>query len=350
MEFRYLFRRRIGICVILSVVSALVLAGLWGGYSVPPVSSPAAEAVQVCVKHGNMVANVPLEEYLIGVVAAEMPADFEPEALRAQAVAARTYTLYCARTGKHADADVCTDFHCCQAWKSDDAMLEGWGETYAEKLSRIRDAVESTAGEYLQFAGQAAFTAFHSSSAGFTEACGAIWSELPYLVSVSSPEDSSSVPNYVSSFSISASTFVSAIPVFDAMTESATGKFCLLYMKKMIFRISLSEKSEKTSASASVFSKYFARPSSGSPMIKQYLLSEFIRALRRRVFYLHRYWLRPRCRHEPVRCQRHGIRRGGLPHDPRPLLSGHGTRVPVINTFIFGTFASAPTACFWRTL
>ena len=204
MEFRYLFRRRIGICVILSVVSALVLAGLWGGYSVPPVPSPAAEAVQVCVKHGNMVANVPLEEYLIGVVAAEMPADFEPEALRAQAVAARTYTLYCARTGKHADADVCTDFHCCQAWKSDDAMLEGWGETYAEKLSRIRDAVESTAGEYLQFAGQAAFTAFHSSSAGFTEACGAIWSELPYLVSVSSPEDSDSVPNYVSSFSISA--------------------------------------------------------------------------------------------------------------------------------------------------
>ena len=204
MEFRYLFRRRIGICVILSVVSALVLAGLWGGYSVPPVSSPAAEAVQVCVKHGNMVANVPLEEYLIGVVAAEMPADFEPEALRAQAVAARTYTLYCARTGKHADADVCTDFHCCQAWKSDDAMLEGWGETYAEKLSRIRDAVESTAGEYLQFAGQAAFTAFHSSSAGFTEACGAIWSELPYLVSVSSPEDGDSVPNYVSRFSISA--------------------------------------------------------------------------------------------------------------------------------------------------
>ena len=152
-----------------------------------------------------MIANVPLEEYLIGVVAAEMPADFEPEALRAQAVAARTYTLYCACTGKHADADICTDFRCCQAWKSDDAMREGWGKTYVEKLSRIRDAVESTAGEYLQFAGQAAFTAFHSSSAGFTEACGAIWSELPYLVSVSSPEGSDTVPNYVSSSSISAS-------------------------------------------------------------------------------------------------------------------------------------------------
>ena len=131
MEFRYLFRRRIGICVILSVVSALVLAGLWGGYSVPPVPSPAAEAVQVCVKHGNMVANVPLEEYLIGVVAAEMPADFEPEALKAQAVAARTYALCCSSSGKHADADVCTDFHCCQAWKEERDMRAAWGEARA---------------------------------------------------------------------------------------------------------------------------------------------------------------------------------------------------------------------------
>jgi len=194
----YLLRRRIGICVIPAVVPVLVLAGLRNGHSVPPVPSPAAEPVQVRVKHGDTVVTAPLEEYLVGVEAAEMPADFEPEALRAQAVAARTYTLYCMRSGKHADADVCTDYRCCQAWKSDAAMREGWGEAYAEKLSRIRSAVESTAGEYLQFAGQAAFTAFHSSSAGFTEACGAIWSELPYLVSVSSPESADNVPGFVS--------------------------------------------------------------------------------------------------------------------------------------------------------
>ena len=198
MELWCLLLRRAGICVILSVVSALVFAVLWAEQPLSPVPSPAAETVSVRVKHGDMVAAVPLEEYLIGVVASELPADFEPEALRAQAVAARTYTLYCARTGKHADADVCTDFRCCQAWKSSEAMRESWGEAYDEKLSRIRDAVESTAGEYLQFAGQAAFTAFHSSSAGFTEACGAIWSELPYLVSVSTPESSDSVPGFVS--------------------------------------------------------------------------------------------------------------------------------------------------------
>ena len=156
------------------------------------------------VLHGQQVLEMPPEEYLIGVVAAEMPADFEPEALKAQAVAARTYTLYCAGTGKHADADVCTDFHCCQAWRSEEELCTDWGEDWAEKLGRIRSAVEGTAGQVLRFEGAAAFTAFHSSSAGFTEDCGAIWNGLPYLVSVSSPESADSVPNYVSYVSRSA--------------------------------------------------------------------------------------------------------------------------------------------------
>lgn len=175
---------------------ALVISLMW--VKPQPIPSPDAEKLTVRVLHGEDVIIMPLEEYLVGVVAAEMPADFEAEALRAQAVAARTYTFYCAGTGKHAQADVCTDYHCCQAWKSVDAMRESWGEAYAECAGHIRDAVYGTAGEYLQFAGQAAFTAFHSSSAGFTEDCGAIWNSLPYLVSVSSPENAGSVPNYLS--------------------------------------------------------------------------------------------------------------------------------------------------------
>ena len=86
--------------LLLVVVFVLALAVLRNVHSVPPVSSPAAETVQVRVKHGDMVVTGPLEEYLVGVVAAEMPADFAPEALCAQAVAARTYTLYCMRSGK----------------------------------------------------------------------------------------------------------------------------------------------------------------------------------------------------------------------------------------------------------
>ena len=164
----------------------------------PAASEPAAAALRVL--HRGEVLTLGPEEYLLGVLAAEMPADFEPEALKAQAVAARTYALCCAASGKHADAgaDVCTDFHCCQAWKGESDMRAAWGEAYDEKRGRICAAVEATAGQVLRFEGAPAFTAFHSSSAGFTEDCGAIWSSLPYLVSVSSPESAESVPNYVS--------------------------------------------------------------------------------------------------------------------------------------------------------
>ena len=168
------------------------------GESAAPSPSGTPAPLSVRVLHGTEIADTPLEDYLVGVVAAEMPADFEPEALKAQAVAARTYTLYCMRTGRHGGADVCADYRCCQAWKSDAAMREGWGEAYEDKLARIRTAVEATSGEYLCYGGGAVFAAFHSSSAGFTEDCGAIWSGLPYLVSVSSPEDAGTVPGFVS--------------------------------------------------------------------------------------------------------------------------------------------------------
>lgn len=179
---------------------ALVFAMLWMQRRLAPPPAepaatpqmPAAAPMTVRVLRDGAVEEMPLERYLVGVVAAEMPADFEPEALRAQAVAARTYTLYCAHSRRHAEADVCTDYRCCQAWKSDEL---------ADK--RVREAVEATAGQYLRYEGEAAFTAFHSSSAGFTEDCAAIWGGAPYLVSVSSPENAESVPNYVSHVDVS---------------------------------------------------------------------------------------------------------------------------------------------------
>lgn len=164
----------------------------------PPPEEPSSGEAAVRLLIGEESRELPLEDYLTGVLAAEMPADFETEALKAQAVAARSYTLYCARSGKHAGADVCADSRCCQAWRSDEALRADWGEAYPQRHARIRGAVEATAGEYLRFEGEAVFAAFHSSSAGFTEDCGAIWSGLPYLVSVSTPESAQTVPGYVS--------------------------------------------------------------------------------------------------------------------------------------------------------
>ncbi|MBR1845979.1 MAG: SpoIID/LytB domain-containing protein, partial [Oscillospiraceae bacterium] len=114
-----------------------------------PDAPAAAETLRVLMPDGS-VEEMALEDYLWGVVAAEMPAAFEEEALKAQAVAARTYTCYHALHTKenHPDADVCTDYRCCQAWISRAERLEKWPEDKGEEYTaKIADAIEATAGE-----------------------------------------------------------------------------------------------------------------------------------------------------------------------------------------------------------
>lgn len=190
-------------------------AGVWT-FTPEPITTPELAAAlapypapeTVTVKNGDEVQEMDMQSYLVGVVAAEMPASFEPEALKAQSVAARSYALYCAATGRHGDtAQVCTDFACCQAWSSEDTLRRNWGDSYDEKLEKIKTAVEATAGEYLCYDGAPVFAAFHSSSAGATEDCGAIWSARPYLISVDSPETADEVPDYISSVELNALDF-----------------------------------------------------------------------------------------------------------------------------------------------
>lgn len=144
---------------------------------------------------GKKTVRMGLEEYLVHVVAGEMPASFEPEALKAQAVAARTYTVKrmaslkgtpCGRGG----ADVCTDSTCCQAYKTDEQLRENWGSAYTENLSRIREAVAQTSGEILTYNGIPIEALFHSNAGGITEDAQNVFASAePYLVSVKSPGD-----------------------------------------------------------------------------------------------------------------------------------------------------------------
>lgn len=191
----------------------------------PSVTTQTAPS-QLRVKCGEEVYDVAMEEYLVGVVAAEMPAYFEPEALKAQAVAARTYAMYCARTGRHGDADVCTDFSCCQAWHSMETLHQNWGDSFDEHYAAVSTAVSATMGEYLSYEGAPVFAAFHASSCGATEDCGAIWNPLPYLVSVSSPETVDTVPGYVSQVELSPldfrDTILYACPHADFTGEEST--------------------------------------------------------------------------------------------------------------------------------
>ncbi len=115
----------------------------------------------------NTIEDIDIEKYLYGVVSAEMPASFEEEALKAQAVVARTYTLFQIENnkGKHGEADICDDSSCCQAWISKQNRLERWNEEDKEKnWNKIVNAVESTRGKIIAYQDKPINAFFHSNS------------------------------------------------------------------------------------------------------------------------------------------------------------------------------------------
>lgn len=174
-----------------------------------------------------------MEEYLWGVIAAEMPAAFEQAALDAQAVAARTYTLYrmAHPSGNHPDADICGDSTCCQAWISREDRLELWSakdrQANAEKITK---AISDTDGIYLSYEGEPILAAFHAASAGSTKSALEVWGkDYPYLQEVDSPEDDSLVPNYYSTVKVDkadfAEVFSGVYPEADLSAENCEDWF-----------------------------------------------------------------------------------------------------------------------------
>ncbi len=159
----------------------------------PAIPSP--QTVRLLLSDGQ-VASVGLEDYIYGVVCAEMPASFEPEALKAQAVAARTYALRKLSSGVHApDAQLCADPGCCQAYTAREP--ESWGDQARAYGEKIHQAVSATAGEVLTQDGQLIDAVFHASSAGYTAPAQEVWgAAAPYLVSVSTPETVDNVPGF----------------------------------------------------------------------------------------------------------------------------------------------------------
>lgn len=135
---------------------------------------------------GGNVENIGIEEYLYGVVAAEMPASYEIEALKAQAVVARTYTIYKQNEKKHENADICDSSLCCQAWISKENRFARWEEKERESnWQKIVLAVKDTSGKYIVYEGKPINALFHSNSAGKTEIPINVWGgNYPYLQSV----------------------------------------------------------------------------------------------------------------------------------------------------------------------
>ena len=176
--------------------------------------------IYVSVKRGDgRVVSLELEDYVTGVVGAEMPALFSSEALKAQAVIARTYALKANSLGR-----VLSDNESTQSYKDNGELASMWGGNYASYYGRIKDAVNDTRGIYLTYNGSYIDAVYHSTSNGRTEDSLNVWGNYyPYLVSVESIYDNSNP-----SFSISKSFSYDELSVKLGISVSSDTDFSIL--------------------------------------------------------------------------------------------------------------------------
>lgn len=143
--------------------------------------------IKLLHKKTGQVEEIELDTYLYSVVSSEMPADYELEALKAQAVVARTYTIYKIKNKKHENADICDDSTCCQAWISKEDRLARWEESKRESnWQKIEKCVNETKGKIITYNNEPIEAFFHANSGGTTEIPVNVWggSNYPYLQTV----------------------------------------------------------------------------------------------------------------------------------------------------------------------
>lgn len=211
-RFRKKICRRIGITAISLCIGAVVLSVLCSGKSggavmleqgenephqgraLPQQTMIAAsekELISLSRSDGT-VDELTMEDYLVGVLAAEVSPQFHEEALKAQAIAARTYTKLKYQSGQ----PICDDYRCCQAYDDEARRKENWKENFESYEARLREAVSATAGMVLCYDGQLAKTFFHSTCGGKTASAEEVWgTAYPYLISVDCPWDTDA-PRY----------------------------------------------------------------------------------------------------------------------------------------------------------
>ena len=187
------------ILMITAGIPFLIVTGL-SDYKKTEKITDNKEFISVYIKNEDRVCDMEVEQYIKEVTAAEMPADFQTEALKAQAVAARTYLTNRVRVYKkdktpeeHKGALICTDSTHCKAWTSEVVKKEQWGKSAEENWNKISDAVDSTKNRIITYNNQPISAVFHSTSSGFTENAKDVWGgDVAYLVSVKSEGDAKS--------------------------------------------------------------------------------------------------------------------------------------------------------------
>lgn len=156
-----------------------------------PIITKSTEQMVSVYRSNGTIQEMTLEEYIVGVVGAEMPAAFNPEALKAQSLLARTYALKKIQAGQ-----ILTDNESTQAFKDINQLKTLWGSAFDTYYNKIVNAVSSTKGQYITYNGKYIEAVYHSTSNGKTENAVDIWGNAyPYLVSVDSHWDLSA-PSY----------------------------------------------------------------------------------------------------------------------------------------------------------
>ena len=172
--------------------------------STPIISNKQMVTVQ---RSNGTILNIELEEYLIGVVAAEMPASFSTEALKAQAIAARTYALKQIENNK-----TLTDTVATQVYKDNNQLKKIWGNSFNTYYSKVKNAVNATSGLVMYYNNTLINAFYHSTSNGFTEDATAVFGAYPYLKSVESTVDKN-VSSYLKTITMSYETISNKLKV-----------------------------------------------------------------------------------------------------------------------------------------
>ena len=173
--------------------------------SVVSTDKPTVDPNFVAVLNGDTekIEKIKISEYVLGVVAAEMSPSFEPEALKAQAVAAHTFLLYRKSNNKNKGYDITTDPTLDQAYINEAERKKKWGDNYEKYNNALLSIIDEVDGLYICYNGKPILAAYHAISGGKTESCKNVWgSDLPYLVSVESIGDILA-PNYLTTVSVS---------------------------------------------------------------------------------------------------------------------------------------------------
>lgn len=190
--------------------------------------SESIKSINVLLSENGEIKTMDINEYIVGVVAAEMPATFEVEALMAQAVAARTYTVSKLNENVHSKvhkgADICTDPTHCQAYISPKDACAAWKENASDYLKKCKKAVYDTANVIMVYKDEPVKAVFHSSSSGITENAADVWGgDVPYLVSVESPGEEK-CPSHKSKVTVS----------IDEFKKTVSKKYAVDFSKKII--------------------------------------------------------------------------------------------------------------------